>query len=88
LDDVVTVAAVLLRLPGAAALHTGSPVELAGKHVRFEDMDGLVEDKLDDEARDWIALHELSCAFCAGQLAAYRSAVERVSAQLHRPAAS
>lgn len=85
LDDVTTVAAVLLRISGAAATQVGEPT---GGHVRCDEMDGLVENTLDDAAQDRIALHTLDCAFCATQLAGYKEAVERMSAPIRRPAAS
>lgn len=84
LADITTVAAVLLRLPATAA----PPPDLAAGHLRCEDMDGIVENTLDDAAQDRAALHTLDCAFCAGQLASYRGAAERMAAPLHRPAAS
>lgn len=84
LDDVSTIAAVLLRIPGAADTQTP---ELGG-HLRCEEMDGLVEMTLDDEAQDRIALHTLDCVFCAMQLAAYKEAVEPMSAPIRRPAVS
>ncbi len=89
LEDVSTVAAVLLRIPGAAATQ---PLEPTGGHLRCEEMDGLVENTLEDDAQDRIALHTLNCEVCAAQLAAYKGAVERMSAPIHssiqRPAVS
>jgi hypothetical protein len=88
LDDVTTIACVLLRLPGAAAMPTGSPVELGEEHLRCEEMEALVEERLDDTSADRIALHELSCTFCARQLTAYRAAAEQVAAPVRRPGAT
>ncbi len=85
LDDVVTIASVLLRLPGAAAMPTGTDVASAGDHLSYEDMDAAVENTLDAAGRDRMASHTGACGFCARQLAAYESAATAVSAPIHRP---
>jgi hypothetical protein len=91
LDDVVTVAGVLLHLPGAASVPTGAAVPLpepSGEHVRYEEMDALVENTADAALQSRIAAHGEGCAFCARQVAAYQAAAEQVSAQLQKPVAS
>ena len=88
LDDVVTIASVLLRLPGAAALPTGSRVAFpdpSAEHVSYEQMDAIVDNTLDATARESITAHILSCPFCARQLASYQSAAEQVSAPIQKP---
>ena len=87
LDDVVTVAGVLLKMPGASSIPTGSAIEPAGAHVRGEEMDAIVEHTLDEAARDRIVAHSHSCSSCAQRLESYQFAVERVSAPIHKPVA-
>jgi hypothetical protein len=84
LDDVVTIAAVMLRLAGAAAMATGSAVAPEGDHLSYEDMDAAVENTLDAAAQDRIAVHNGACEFCARQFAAYQAAAVQVSAPIHR----
>ncbi len=88
LDDVVTIASVLLHLPGAAALPTGSPVAFpdpSPEHLSYGQMDAIVDNTLDAPARDTITAHTATCPFCARQLASYQSAAEQVSVPLQKP---
>jgi len=86
LDDVVTIAGVVLKLPGASAMETGVAVVAEGSdHVGYDQMDGMVEGTLDAVAAERIASHVEFCSFCARQVAAYRAAVPMVSAPLQRP---
>ena len=88
LDDVVTIASVLLRLPGAANLPTGSSVAFpdpSPEHVSYEQMDAMVDNTLDAATHDSITAHTATCAFCARQLASYQSAAVQVSAPLQKP---
>lgn len=91
LDDVVTIAAAVLRMPGAKKMATGVDVvfpEPAAGHVSYEEMDAMVDGRMEPAERGRVEAHAAGCAFCARQIATYRGAAERVSMVLPRPVAS
>jgi hypothetical protein len=88
LDDVVSIAGVLLHLPHSAELPTGSPFgfpESSAEHVSYEQMDAMVEGTLDASSLESMTRHVGACTFCERQVAAYQAAVERVSAPILKP---
>lgn len=86
LDDVATLAAVELKLPGAARLHTGAPDAIAdaSAHLTCEQMDAAVEGALPAS----VNAHVLECASCARQLESYRAGAALVSTPLPPPVRS
>ena len=79
LDDVTTICAAALRMPGAKQMETGVAVEYPGSgHVSYEEMDSSLDGRAPAHA---------GCEFCARKVAAYRSGAERVSMALVRPTA-
>jgi hypothetical protein len=82
LDDVVTIAAAALRMPGAGAMVTGVAVTFPGDgHVSYEDMDLMVEGR----SEAGVEAHVAGCEFCARQVSSYLNAAERVSMALLKP---
>ncbi len=77
LDDITTICAAAMRMPGTKQMETGVAVAFPGEgHLSYEEMDASVEGQVAEHA---------GCDFCARQVASYLSGAERVSLALVRP---